>query len=660
MKQYIEPLINSKCEPEIKLNCIEKETYNEKSKKRNNIKPNDYTINTIDNPIHNYNSLFDEMLKTKNQNIKPQLYNLGIQLLTDLNITGLQKEDILNKLIFLFSDDYILYYYMGCITKEYSIHKSLVWFKLCFDKNPNYVENILDLLKILFDNGYYDYITEINETNNMFLHNIQDNRIKLLLASYYSKIKKQELSIPLFLEVINSINTSNNNNDLLSICYTNVGLIYNELSNNKDAIHYLHKAIDCINTTPESCLNNQNSKKIFDNLLLLYDYEYVDNAKMYETYLIYNNLVFQNNAFDFSNRLKNSKIKIGYVSGDFTTHVVTSFILPILSNHNTNIFEIHCFSNYHTIDKCYFEYCSNKNVYFHYINELNTQSASNYIYDLNIDILIDLNGHTQFNRLDVFAVNPAPIQITYLGYPNTTGLKSMRYRITDTIADNPNSLQKYSEKLLYLPNCFLLYKSITQIKPIISQSLYVSNNITLGALNKEAKNSDSTLNVWKQIMYECQNTKILIKKSSTQKSEDRIAFYLQKLDISRERLILIEFLENENDYIDLFSKIDIHLDTFPYSGTTTTCNALYNSIPVISKYHPNYHSHNVSSSLLINSGFSELIAYSDAEYVSITTNLINNPEKITHYKNTIHSNFMKCMNPNEFMKSYENMLLSLV
>jgi predicted O-linked N-acetylglucosamine transferase (SPINDLY family) len=544
---------------------------------------------------------------------------------------------------------------MGCIHKDSSLHKSLVWYKLCFDKNPNYVENILDLFKILFDNGYYDYITVLNEEHNQVLLNIPDNRVKLLLASYYSKIKKQELSIPILLELVNS---SNIDYELLSSCYTNLGLIYNELSNNKCAIDSLHKAIECINNNG-NIGNNENGKKIFDNLLLLYDYEYVDNQKMYETYLNYNNLVFQNNEFDFSNRPKNHKIKIGYVSGDFTTHVITSFILPILSNHDTNVFEIHCFSNYHTIDKCYFEYCLNKHVFFHYINELTTQSAANYIYNLQIDILIDLNGHTQFNRLDVFALNPAPIQITYLGYPNTTGLKSMHYRITDTVADNLKSLQQYSEKLLYLPYCFLLFKTMTQTKPVIPRSPVVKNNIILGALNKEAKNSESTLLVWKRIMYECPNSKLLIKKSSNQKSEDRIAFYLQKLEISRERLVLIEFLENENEYIDLFSKIDIHLDTFPYSGTTTSCNALYNSIPIITKYHPNYHSHNVSSSLLLYSELSELIAYSDDEYVSKTVALINNPEKITHYKNTIHSKFMACMNPTVFMKSYENMLLNL-
>ena len=94
---------------------------------------------------------------------------------------------------------------MGCITKEYSIHKSLVWYKICFEKNPNYIENILDLLKILFDNGYYNYIKEFDEVNDRFLQNIQDSRIKILLASYYSKIKKQELSIPIFLELINKL-----------------------------------------------------------------------------------------------------------------------------------------------------------------------------------------------------------------------------------------------------------------------------------------------------------------------------------------------------------------------------------------------------------------------------------------------------------------------
>jgi predicted O-linked N-acetylglucosamine transferase (SPINDLY family) len=119
---------------------------------------------------------------------------------------------------------------------------------------------------------------------------------------------------------------------------------------------------------------------------------------------------------------------------------------------------------------------------------------------------------------------------------------------------------------------------------------------------------------------------------------------------------LINKLTNQ-EYDVLFNKFDILLDTFPYSGTTTTCNSLYNSIPMVSLYNKNHHSHNVSCSILTNCGLSELVAKTKDEYISIVKNLVNNPGKIDEYKNTIHEKFMKLMEPQPFMKSYEKILL---
>ena len=151
---------------------------------------------------------------------------------------------------------------------------------------------------------------------------------------------------------------------------------------------------------------------------------------------------------------------------------------------------------------------------------------------------------------------------------------------------------------------------------------------------------------------------MLIKISSVDNVENRIKFYKDALDVEEDRLIIVEFCSNQS-YMELFYKIDILLDTFPYSGTTTTCHALNASTPVVTLYHKDYHAHNVSSSLLINSGFPELVSYSKNEYVEKVIDLCNQPARIAEYKTTIRQGFSELMEPKQFMKEYEDILSRL-
>ena len=269
-----------------------------------------------------------------------------------------------------------------------------------------------------------------------------------------------------------------------------------------------------------------------------------------------------------------------------------------------------------------------------------------------------MNGHSVKNRLDVFALNPAPIQIAYLGYPNTTGLQSIKYRITDNIADNPESTQQYTEKLLYMPNGFLLFEPNFQENRVVPNPTS-NTQIILGSINKENKVSDDVLSVWKIILDSCPNVKIIIKLETFDNNEDRLKHYVEKLgEANRDKIEIVNKLQNL-DYYTIFSKFDILLDTFPYSGTTTTCNALYNSVPVVTMYNKNYHCHNVSSSILKHTGLAELIAYSKEEYINIVISLVNNPNKINHYKHNINPMFMKSMTPTRFMPEYEGVLIDI-
>ena len=185
-------------------------------------------------------------------------------------------------------------------------------------------------------------------------------------------------------------------------------------------------------------------------------------------------------------------------------------------------------------------------------------------------------------------------------------------------------------------------------------------------MNRESKNSEELIYLWKQILLQTSHTKLLIKLNTIVDDELHIQRYYDKLNvgdapgqIGKNRIIFVPY-GTIDDYIDTFSQIDILLDSFPYSGTTTTCNALYNSIPVITLSHPHVHAHNVSASLLHHCQLSELIATTPEEYVDIAVQLSQDQSRLRWYRNTIHPQFQQLMNPQNFMPEYESMIIQTV
>jgi predicted O-linked N-acetylglucosamine transferase (SPINDLY family) len=492
----------------------------------------------------------------------------------------------------------------------------------------------LDLTKTLFENDNYE---EVNRICKM-LKNPTDRRILLLMGTSYIKSGHYNDAVKVLEKTITGQNDSTD-------CYAlqNMGILKNDLNLCEDAIKYLKKA----NSIATDAKNKQ---KILGNILITSDYIYFDSLEKHKLITQINDMYTDIKYFGEHNRRQSYNINIGYVSSDFSMHAVANFILPILENHDTQRFQIFLYNTKQYVSPQFSQLgFPIKNIY-----NVSSVEAAKMIYEDKIDILFDLNGHTDGSRFDVFALNPAPVQITYMGYPNTTGLKSMHYRLTDNISDHPESKQIYSEKLIYLPSFFLVFKSIIQNTPIIPRK--TDKTVYLGSLNKENKSSPDVLRVWKEIMKSNKNTKLIIK---TNGLIDRTDFYKKALDIQADRLILLDKNLSNEQYVALFSKIDILLDTFPYSGTTTTCNALYNSIPVITLYNKDYHSHNVSSSILTRCGFPELVAYTFQEYIDKTIALIKNTTQIDIYKTTIGESFNKYMNASQFMKSYEEILENL-
>lgn len=595
-------------------------------------------------------------------------YHSGVQHMREIDknikITGLyafekenkksEKEEILLRLLFLFPKDADLYYKMASLFG--GDLRSLAWHKMCFTIDPRHKENIIMAIQTLYSQGLFVRVFDYVDTP-IFTDLIEDPRF----LSVYSRCNFQQLyynnGVTYLLKLIHhSCKTPSKTYEEKVAKWSNyhdLGFVYCIMGEIELALKYTKKAVELAD---KFGLDMWRRLLSFSNSLCYEDFHYSDKSDVFKTYLKINDYFPDKPIFSHISRKTGRKIRIGYVSSDYMYHSCANFTLPIFENHDRSQFEIILYANQAEFSTDIFV---NLGLPYRIIKYKDDKTVAQMIYDDRIDILVDLNGHTIGNRLDVFRFHPAPVQITYLGYPNTTGLKAMQYRITDEIADAEDSLQPYSEKLIRLPTCFLLYKPFDEMSPVKPRELS-DRTIILGSMNKENKMSQETLNTWCDILRECPNTKLLIKLDTFDNIEERKTFYMERLKTCENRILILPKQQNA-EYYQLFSHIDILLDPFPYSGTTTTCNALFNSIPVVTLYHKGYHAHNVSASILKHSGLSELVAYSFDEYISIVKELVEHPKKISEYKRTIHGKFREgMMDGARFMKGYEESLINIL
>jgi predicted O-linked N-acetylglucosamine transferase (SPINDLY family) len=247
---------------------------------------------------------------------------------------------------------------------------------------------------------------------------------------------------------------------------------------------------------------------------------------------------------------------------------------------------------------------------------------------------VDLAGHTLGNRLSVFAMHPAPVQVTWLGYPNTTGLKQMDYRLTDNLADPAGMTDhQYSEKLVRLPHSFLCYappKSAPQVTPLPEAP------ITFCCFNNYPKVSDTVLKLWARILNAVPGSKLLLKCGSLEDSRVRtlLTGRFTALGIDLSRILLDRFTVHREEHLQRYAACHIALDTFPYNGTTTTCEALWMGVPVVTLAGTT-HASRVGLSILENSGLHELIAQDSDQYVEIAAALAYAPERLLKYRLTL-------------------------
>jgi len=334
------------------------------------------------------------------------------------------------------------------------------------------------------------------------------------------------------------------------------------------------------------------------------------------------------------------RLKVGYVSPDFKRHPVAYFIESTLIEHNREEFEVFCYSDVSIQDgvtKRIYQYADQ----WEDISGMTDENVAQLIRNNSIDILVDLAGYTANNRMLMFALKPSPVQASWIGYLTTTGLSTIDYRITDKYMDPPGVTEQfYTEKLIRLPESFLCYLPDRDSPNICKLPAQTLGKITFGSFNNLAKVTPEVISTWTKILNLMPDSQLIMKTFSLSDKTTRqyvLDMFMEK-GINRNRITLLS-ADLPPRHLESYNLVDIGLDTFPFNGAATTCEAMWMGVPVITLTGTAYHSR-VGISLLSNVGLPELVAKTSEEYISIAVNLAKDLKKLESLREDIRKMMM--------------------
>jgi predicted O-linked N-acetylglucosamine transferase (SPINDLY family) len=320
------------------------------------------------------------------------------------------------------------------------------------------------------------------------------------------------------------------------------------------------------------------------------------------------------------------KLRIGYVSREFHNRWAPRFIGPLIEFRDAANFEVFCY--HQTVTSSERDAKKSPNATWRDTTGLDDAATARLIRQDAIDILVDLGGWTFGSRLAGFSHQPAPVQVAYLGFPATTGLRAVSYRIVDAVTDPPGAEAFATEKLIRMRDCFLCPQP--NIAPPVSPPPCTTGApFTFGSFNSMTKITTPVLKLWARLLQSLPNSRLFIKNQSLgrEPTQARVRATLRSLGAPADRLILRGETPSESDHLATYSQLDIALDPFPYNGTTTTFDALWMGVPVIT-LPGNSHVSRVTSSLLTAAGLTDFIATSEDDYLSRCLALAKDPARL--------------------------------
>lgn len=504
---------------------------------------------------------------------------------------------------------------------------------------PVMSKNLNNLPLIITSANIFQKLNKLSEASNLYEQAlIIDGSNVIVLTNYGNCLK----SMGFYLKAKNMLERS------ISIDSENIDAYINLASLAKDSGD-IDKAMQCygsaVNLTCEYSVAHS-------GLCMASLYSDLNSNQVFELHSKIGKLIEQKNTpYEHINIIKKDKIRVGYISADFRNHAVSFFLLPVIKRHNKKLFEIFLFSNNQINDSITDEFISYADKWID-INKFSDSESAAMIRNFDVDILVDLSGHTAYTRIGIFAFRPSPIQATWLGYISSTGLSRIDWRIVDPYIEVDNECNN-SEKLYALRNTFCVYEPPNKA-PDINEAPCIKNGyITFGSFNSLAKLNNEVISLWARVLGNIGNSKLLLKTFGLNEDEltSQLLLKFSKLGINSSRIVLLNKTNSVFDHLDLYNQVDICLDTFPYPGVTTTCEALWMGVPVIVL---DCSRMSISKSILINSNLTEFIASSDEEYIEITKYLSENTQILIELRSNLRQNLIKS---NLF--DYENFVVNL-
>ena len=496
----------------------------------------------------------------------------------------------------------------------------------------------------------------IEAFNNLGITYKKDGKLNLSIESFQTALKLNPKYIPSLI---------------------NIAKINSDLKQYDESYKYFEKSlqIEPENINALSSLIYLKSKLCdFDKLNMLKEKLFnicnLDDSKTMQPYyalLLFDNIKFQkkiankwskkypkNSVFDLKN-YENKKINIGYFSSDFKNHAVSSLLEDIFKNHNKEKFQLIGLNiNIEKLEE------NSIKTYFDKFVECGSKTDHDIIdicNQLKIDIAIDLNGHTNNNRFQIFKNRCAPIQINYLGYAGTCGEEVFDYIIADKIVIPEKFLSDYYEKIIFMPDTF--FPNSLSNKKINSNLKRLDFNLpeekfVFCCFNNLVKFNENIFNNWSQILKSSRNSVLWLSASKNSAQIENILSEFKKRDISENRLFFSEKV-SYSDYLQRFTLADLFLDTFPYGGHTTSIEALSSGLPVLTITGESFQNR-VSASLLTGLNLKELITTNNDDYVNLAVELSQDQKKIKQLRQKIidQKNKSNVFNSIIYTKKLEN------
>ena len=353
------------------------------------------------------------------------------------------------------------------------------------------------------------------------------------------------------------------------------------------------------------------------------------------------------------------RLRVGVLSPDLRQHSVSFFIEPFMEHHDRAGIELFVYSGTRDPDRVTQRLRTHAAVWRE-TPDLSDLQLAQRVHADGVDVLIELAGHTLGNNLPAMNLRPAPVQATYCGYPDTTGLRSIDYRIVDSLTDptTPEVDSHATEKLWRLDPCFLCYRPLADA-PAPAR---VGKGPVFGSFNASRKINSGLIALWARLLREVPQSRLVLKSFDfrSKGAAERIRDGFAARGVGAERLEFLAATPTLAEHLALYSGMDVALDAFPYHGTTTTCEALWMGVPVVT-LEGRTHAGRVGVSLLTNAGVPELIARSEDEYVAIAAGLARDPARVERYRGTLRGKLAASAicDPRGFCTRFEGAIRSM-